>query len=104
MPCGEADLLGLDDVKNGESIRAVCGEGGGIEHHDVRAVGDGGVIGAAVGRRDALVRLLGRLERVQHAARRRIDLVGGMVGVAEGDDGVRLRLSRSVGEQHSGQQ
>ena len=52
-------------------------------------------------RGDAFVRLVLRLEAVDHLAGRRVDLVGGEVRVAERHQGVRLRC-RDGGQQGSG--
>jgi hypothetical protein len=76
------EVLGLDLSFFLERLR--------VEDLDERGHRDRREDGRAVGGDRRFVRLIGRDELVQHFARRRIDLVDGVVRVAEGDDGVIL--------------
>ena len=102
MPCGDAEPFGRDERKNGDSIRPFSLNVGGVEDDDVRPVRDGGIERLAIRRRDAFVRLIDGGELVENLAGRGIHLVGGVIGVAQRHDGVRLSQGRGRNTQDAG--
>ncbi len=92
MPCGDADALGREERKNGDSILPFSLN---VVASRITTCGpfswDGGVEPLAVRRGDALVRLIDGGELLEDLAGCRIQLVGRVIRVAQRDDRVGLR-------------